>query len=65
MTPGNIRKLRKALGETQPEFAARLGLGSLSAVSRWENGHTRPHPVHRRAMERLAADHGLQLEGGE
>lgn len=40
-----IRKLRLALGLTQEQFAARLGV-SFSTVNRWENSRGHPSPFH-------------------
>lgn len=37
MTHADLRAARKALGLTQTEFAARLGV-HWTTVSRWENG---------------------------
>lgn len=37
MTPADLRAAREALGLTQTEFAARLGV-HWTTVSRWENG---------------------------
>lgn len=36
--PQRIRKLRKSLGDTQAEFANRLGLDRWQTVSDWERG---------------------------
>lgn len=44
MTPAQIRKLRQSLGETQPEFANRIGC-SKGLVSLWENGLRTPSPM--------------------
>jgi transcriptional regulator with XRE-family HTH domain len=37
-----IRALREGLGDTQQEFAERLGV-TKQAVSSWENGETAPN----------------------
>ena len=44
-----ITKLRIALGLTQEQFAARVGV-TLSTVNRWENSIGKPSPL---AMARL------------
>lgn len=36
LTPGEVRYLRKLVGDTQDEFAARLGINRIT-VNRWEN----------------------------
>lgn len=51
-TPGYILSLREALGLTQVEFGARLGVDSMT-VSRWERGAVRPGPAAVKALERL------------
>lgn len=37
-----IKELRKSLGLTQTQFGKSLGGKSLSAVQKWEMGHTEP-----------------------
>jgi transcriptional regulator with XRE-family HTH domain len=46
-----IRELRAALGLTQEQFAAKLGV-TFSTVSRWENSKGEPSPL---AMLRIEA----------
>ncbi len=46
-----IRALRQALGLTQEQLAARLGV-SFPTVNRWENNHAKPSPL---AMEKIEA----------
>ncbi|MBW4661070.1 MAG: helix-turn-helix domain-containing protein [Drouetiella hepatica Uher 2000/2452] len=46
-----IRELRQALGLTQEQLAARLGV-SFPTVNRWENKHAKPSPL---AMEKIEA----------
>lgn len=41
MTPAKIRAAREAVGETQAQFADRLGV-SLDTVRSWEQGRRRP-----------------------
>jgi len=43
MTSQQVKQVRKALGLTQQEFAAKLGV-SFAAVNRWEKGHNEPQP---------------------
>jgi DNA-binding transcriptional regulator YiaG len=51
-TPGFILTLREALGLTQVEYAARLGVDSMT-VSRWERGAIKPGPAAIRALDKL------------
>jgi putative transcriptional regulator len=44
-----IREQRIALGLTQEQFAARVGV-TFSTVNRWENNKTTPSPL---AMQRI------------
>jgi len=44
MTPQEIKELRKKIGDTQLNFAKRLGLANYNTVSRWERGIKKPHP---------------------
>jgi transcriptional regulator with XRE-family HTH domain len=39
-----IRRLRAALGLTQEQFAAKIGV-TFSTVNRWENGKDKPSPL--------------------
>lgn len=64
-SPGYIATLREALGLTQKEFAARLGVDKLT-VSRWERGALRPGAASVKAIRRLrddAARRGVALPG--
>lgn len=45
MTPAQIRRLREKLGETQQEFAERLGLKTRGAVSAMERGSDKHIPT--------------------
>ncbi len=47
-----ITKLRVALGLTQEQFAARVGV-TLSTVNRWENGKGKPSPLALLRIEEL------------
>jgi transcriptional regulator with XRE-family HTH domain len=47
-----IRKWRLALGLTQEQFAAKLGV-TYSTVNRWENNKTKPSPLALRRINEL------------
>ena len=47
-----IRELRKALGLTQEQFAAKIGV-SFSTVNRWENGKGKPSPLAMKQIQNL------------
>ncbi|MBU2166574.1 MAG: helix-turn-helix domain-containing protein [Alphaproteobacteria bacterium] len=49
MTPAYIRALRQRFGDSQEDFARRVGV-SLRAVWSWEAGQSRPS---RMALDRL------------
>lgn len=42
--PQMVRGLRKQLGLTQEQFAAKIGV-TWSTVNRWENGRGKPSPL--------------------
>lgn len=44
MKPQEIKNLRKHIGDTQGNFAKRLGFTSYNTVSRWEKGTQKPNP---------------------
>ena len=44
-----IRKLRTALGLTQEQFAAKIGV-TYSTINRWENNKSKPSPL---AMQKI------------
>lgn len=50
--PARLRRLRTALGLTQTELAARLGV-SFASVNRWERGHTSPASLAWQSILRL------------
>lgn len=52
MAPTRIRQLRRALGDTQEQFAKRLGV-SVRSVAGWEAGSHRPLPMALKAIEAL------------
>jgi len=60
MTPKKIKKLRKALGLTQKEFACKLGV-NISTLSRWETGKFKPHHVFVGWMMYCAKERGIKL----
>ncbi len=49
MTPRQIKTLRARLGETQPQFAQRLGV-SLQTVKSWEGGQRNPSGMARKLL---------------
>ncbi len=54
-SPGYIVSLREALGLTQEEFGARLGVDKMT-VSRWERGTVRPGRPSLAALERVRCE---------
>jgi len=59
-TPGAIKKLRKARGESQAAFAEAMGVRQAT-VSDWENAKQEPSPMALRLLERTDRD----VERGE
>jgi DNA-binding transcriptional regulator YiaG len=58
-----IRQIREKLGDTQPKFAKRLGVG-LRSLKRYELEGALPRNVAvRRNLERLAKQTGIEVEG--
>ncbi len=53
----DVRLLRGYLGDTQTEFANRLGTRQQT-VSEWETGASRPRRMARRLLHMLAEDRG-------
>jgi DNA-binding transcriptional regulator YiaG len=53
MTPGDIRALRAALGESVATFGARFARGGR-AVEEWEQGRRTPDALVIRALDKLA-----------
>jgi putative transcriptional regulator len=47
-----IRERRIALGLTQEQFAAKIGV-TVSTVNRWENSKTKPSPLALRRIKEL------------
>ena len=52
MTPNRIRRIRKALGRSQDDFARVLWV-TCSTLSRWELGHAVPFGLHLRILIQL------------
>ena len=64
MTGENIKKLRKAMGLTQHQFAAKLGV-SFAAVNRWEKGRNEPQPDRLTRIMELQAEYMASAETGD
>ena len=47
-----IKELREALKMTQSQLAYKLGCG-WNAISRWENGKSKPSPVFKDKLNKL------------
>ncbi|HVZ38745.1 MAG TPA: helix-turn-helix domain-containing protein [Candidatus Kapabacteria bacterium] len=58
-TPETIRLLRKHTGDTQEQFAHRLGLKRRFTIIDWETGRRHPSGMARRLLDVLANDHGF------
>lgn len=56
--PERIRTLRLQLGDSQQEFAARLGTRQQT-VSEWERGASAPRRMARRLLRMVAEEHGV------
>lgn len=54
-TAEKIKGLRTKYGETQAQFAERVGV-SVQAVRYWEQGHGRPIGPAEKLLDRLAED---------
>ena len=54
-----IKELRAAMGLTQEQFAAAVGV-TYATVNRWENGNANPQPLARKNLRVLAEQHGLK-----
>jgi DNA-binding XRE family transcriptional regulator len=52
MTPARIRKIRKALGFSQEDFAHILWV-TWTTVNRWETGAAKPYGLHLRVLQLL------------
>jgi putative transcriptional regulator len=58
---GTVALLRRRLNMTQEEFAHAIGV-TVSTINRWENGHSEPSRLARKAMERLATQASLRMD---
>ena len=60
MNGQKIRKIRKAFGMTQEEFAAKIGV-SFVTLNRWENHHNTPSSLAIHQLERLEIESKQRL----
>lgn len=60
--PAQIRALRQHVGETQAEFAARIGTRQQT-VSEWETGASRPRSMARRLLQLVADERAFYRAG--
>jgi len=51
-TPDEIKFIREACGDTQEEFASRIGV-SFTQVNRWENDKAKPNNLSTKAIQRI------------
>ena len=56
--PETIRELRAALGLTQEQFAAKVGV-TVSTINRWENDKGKPSPL---ALLRIEQVQKIKIE---
>ena len=56
-----VRKLRAALGLTQEQFAAKLGV-TYSTINRWENNKGKPSPLAMLRIKKLQKSRKNQKE---
>lgn len=54
-TPGAIKQLRRRLGDTQTQFAERVGVRQAT-ISDWENANQEPSPLAYRLLDLLARE---------
>ena len=59
-----MKQLREAMGLTQEQFAAKVGV-TLATVNRWENGRAEPQPLAVKMMKALREQHGLKQTKGK
>ena len=52
---GVVKKLRKATGLTQEQFAAKIGV-TVSTVNRWEKGRSKPQPLAMKQIKTLRSE---------
>jgi len=48
--PAKIKALRQRLGDTQEQFAQRLGI-AFTTVNKWENNKSKPSKLGQRALD--------------
>lgn len=60
MTKQEIIALRKSLGMTQAKFAEAIG-GTVTSVSRWETGVTKPSRLYIKEMRSLKGKNGTEI----
>lgn len=58
-TPINIYLLRRHIGDTQQQFAERLGLRRRHTVMDWEVGRANPGGAAKKLLDVVANDHGF------
>jgi len=56
---GKVRRMRKAMGLTQEQFAAKIGV-TVSTVNRWEKGRSKPQPFIQKVLRQLAEEHDVK-----
>jgi len=54
-----VKELREAMGLTQEQFAARIGV-TVATVNRWEKGRAKPQPLAIRALDSCREEYGLK-----
>lgn len=59
----DVHRLREYLGETQTEFAYRLGTRQQT-VSEWETGASKPRRMARRLLHLVAEERGFYATSG-
>src|SRR5262245_49856693 len=60
MKGDDIKRIRKSMGLTQQEFAAKLGV-SFGAVNRWERGHNEPQPDRLMRIREMHAEYSARI----
>jgi DNA-binding transcriptional regulator YiaG len=58
-TPENIYLLRRHLGDTQEQFAARVGSKRRYTVTEWESGRRNPGGAVRKLLDIIAGEAGF------
>jgi len=53
MNAQQIKELRLKLGLTQSAFAYKMST-TVTTLSRWENGHSKPSPMAKKLLKRIA-----------